>query len=70
MIKKVGGDPGRTARFKAKQWLGRSHPANAPLGKLRGFWERCPTLFLAAALAFDPHEPLLHFDLKQEKTYV
>jgi len=62
-----GGDPGRTARSELKQWLGQSHPTNAPLGKLRGFWGHCPTLFLAAGLAFDPHILLLAWpDARQE----
>jgi len=63
-----GGDPGRTARSELKQRLVRSHPANGPLDKLRGFWEHCPTLFLAVALAFDPHVLLLSWSAERQET--
>jgi hypothetical protein len=67
MIKKVGGDPGRTAIIPPDQGLAGSHPANAPLGKLRGFWGHCPTLFLLAALAFDPHILLLSWSAERQE---
>lgn len=68
MRKKRGGDPGRTASYELKQSLVQSHPAKAPLGKLRGFWEHCPTLFLAAGLAFDPHVLLLAWSAERQET--
>jgi hypothetical protein len=62
-----GGDPGRTAIFKANQRPAQSHPANAPLGKLRVFSGHCPTLFLLAALAFDAHILLLSWGAERQE---
>jgi hypothetical protein len=67
MIKKEGGDPGRTAIIRVNQYLAKSHPANGSLEKVRGLAGRCPTLFLAAALAFDPHVLLLSWSAERQE---
>jgi hypothetical protein len=66
MIKKEGGDPGRTAITRVNQYLAKSHPANGSLEKLRSLAGHCPTLFLAA-LAFDPHVLLLSWSAERQE---